>query len=488
MEVLLLLIRLFLAAIFIVAGVGKLLDLEGSKKSVIAFGTPEDLAKTMSIAIPFAEIVFGVCLLFISTAWIGSVGVFLFLLVFIGGMIWQLAQGNAPDCHCFGAIHSEPVSKKSLTRNIVFALLALILVAQGRNQGVSIADLSNENALQLFFGIATVGFLGAVVFYLKKISEQQTQIMRRIEVLELTSSAGELVEHEHNTNPYESLPIGSPAPDFDLPDINGREITFENLLSDAKPMLFFYVSPTCAPCEALLPEIEAWASDLKDKVNFIFLSSGKAEENIKKFGTNIGLILLQNYREVVEQFNIRWTPTAVFVNTSGAIASHLAVGDAAIRELVEKIKSEKAENIEKDSLYITNGSKTKIGESVPEFSLADLEGRPFGAKDFQGKKTLVAFWSTTCPHCANMMDELKNWEKEKGTDEPDLLVFSDGDVEAHKALELNAPIVLDKNYRTAEKLGMAGTPSAVLIDENGVIVSETAVGAGNIWALIGKRK
>jgi peroxiredoxin/uncharacterized membrane protein YphA (DoxX/SURF4 family) len=485
MEILLLLIRLFLAAVFIVAGVGKLLDLEGSKKSVIAFGTPEDLAKTMSIAIPFAEIVFGVCLLFVSTAWIGSVGVFLFLLVFIGGMIWQLAQGNAPDCHCFGAIHSEPVSRKSLTRNIIFAVLALILVMQGRNQGLNIADLTNENALQLFFGIATVGFLGAVVFYLKKISEQQTQIMRRIEVLELTSSEGAPVEHEHNTNPYESLPIGSPAPDFVLPDINGREISFETLLADAKPMLFFYVSPTCTPCEALLPEIEAWAGDLRDKVSFIFLSSGKAEENIKKFGAGLGRILLQDYREVVEKFNIRWTPTAVFVNTSGAIASHLAVGDTAIRELVEKIKAEKVEN---DLLYITNGSKTKIGESVPEFSLADLEGRQIGAKDFQGKKTLVAFWSTTCPHCANMMDELKNWEKDKGAGEPDLLVFSDGDIEAHKALELNAPIVLDKNYRTAEKLGMAGTPSAVLIDENGVIISETAVGAGNIWALIGKRK
>jgi protein-disulfide isomerase len=86
------------------------------------------------------------------------------------------------------------------------------------------------------------------------------------------------------------------------------------------------------------------------------------------------------------------------------------------------------------------------------------------------------------------MDELKIWEKEKGASEPNLIVFSDGDAETHKNLELNAPILLDKNYKTAEKLGMAGTPSAVLIDENGVIVSETAIGAGNIWALIGKRK
>jgi peroxiredoxin/uncharacterized membrane protein YphA (DoxX/SURF4 family) len=484
MEIILLLIRLFLFAVFAVAGVGKLLDLEGSKKSVIAFGTPEDLAKTFAVAIPFAEIVFAVCLLFVSTSWLGAIGVFLFLLIFIGGMISQLSKGNTPECHCFGAIHSEPVSRKSIVRNVVFAFLALVLVVQGRNQGAALADLSNENALQLIFGLATVGFLGAVVFYLKRISEQQTQIMRRIEILEITSHEGNPVEHEHNTNPYESLPIGSPAPDFVLPDASGNTISLENLLSKGKPLLFFYVSPTCAPCEALLPEIETWAAELKDKVNFVFLSLGAAEENRQKFG-DARTILLQKNKEVTDALNARWTPTAVLVNSEGAIASHLAVGDAAIRELVEKIK---AENTESDFLYISNGNQTKIGESVPEFILADLDGKQIGAKDFKGKRTLVTFWSTTCPHCGNMMDELKNWEKEKGANEPDLIVFSDGDAETHKALKLNAPILLDKDYKTAEKFGMSGTPSAVLVDENGKIVSETAIGAGNIWALIGKRK
>ena len=66
MEIVLFLIRLFLAAIFLLAGVGKLLDLEGSEKAVKAFGTPEDFAKTFAIALPFAEIVFAVCLLFVA--------------------------------------------------------------------------------------------------------------------------------------------------------------------------------------------------------------------------------------------------------------------------------------------------------------------------------------------------------------------------------------------------------------------------------------
>jgi peroxiredoxin/uncharacterized membrane protein YphA (DoxX/SURF4 family) len=484
MEVILLLTRLLFAGIFALAGIGKLLDMKGGEKVMSDFGVPQGFAKTAAIVLSVAEVFIAFLFLSTSTAWLAAIAAILLLAGFIGGMIWQLAQGNAPECHCFGQFHTEPVSMKSLIRNIIFAILALFLVAQGKDdQGLSITEMTNETALQLILGVAVLGFLGAVVFYLKRISMQQTQIMRRIEALEIVLHEGGMLERDGLTDPHEGLPIGAPAPDFVLPDAGGNTVSLENLLSPGKPLLFFYVSPTCAPCAALLPEIEAWQRELKDKVNFVFLSSGSGRENIEKFGA--AQILLQNHKEVAETYNVRWTPTAFLVNAGGAIASHLAVGDAAIRELAEKLKTE---NLEREFVFVTNNTDLKIGESVPEFILEDLSGKEIGSNDFQGKKTLVAFWSMTCPHCTDMMDELKNWEKEKGADAPDLVVFSDGEAEAHKDLELDAPILLDKDYKTAEKFGMYGTPSAVLVDENGKIVSETAIGAANIWALIGKRK
>jgi uncharacterized membrane protein YphA (DoxX/SURF4 family)/thiol-disulfide isomerase/thioredoxin len=289
MEIILLLVRLFLFGIFALAGIGKLLDLEGSEKAVKAFGTPAEFAKTFAVALPFAEIVFGVCLLFVETSWLGAIGGLILLLSFIGGMIWQLAQGNAPDCHCFGAIHSEPVSRKSLIRNIIFAILALLLVAQGReNQGLSIADsgdgFSEGSIMSVILGLATVGLLVAVVFYLKKISEQQTQIMRRIEILELTANeGGNALVREELIHPEDGLPVGAPAPGFALPDLNGKTVSLSQLLAADKPILLFFVSPSCNPCKALLPEIEAWQTELKDKLNVVFISSGKASENAEKF-------------------------------------------------------------------------------------------------------------------------------------------------------------------------------------------------------------
>jgi thiol-disulfide isomerase/thioredoxin/uncharacterized membrane protein YphA (DoxX/SURF4 family) len=493
MEILLLLTRLFLSAIFLLAGVGKLLDLEGSEKAVREFGAPAELAKTFAVALPFAEIVFAVCLLFVETSWLGAIGALLLLLSFIGGMIWQLAQGRAPDCHCFGAIQSEPVSKKSLIRNVVFATLALFLVAQGRdNQGLDIAGASSgENSfMSIILGLAVVGLLVAVVFYLKKISEQQTQIMRRIEVLELTAhEGGKSIARDDLTHPEDGLPIGAPAPDFVLPDLNGKPVSFEQFLAARKPLLMFFVSPSCAPCAALLPEIETWQKELKDKVNFVFISSGRAKENAEKFGAAEGefkRVLLQKDNEVSELFYAKWTPTALLVNADGNVASAPAFGDVKIRELVESVKTAAAAD---DELrFIANGQGKIIGQPLPEFSLPDADGKPFDSKAILGKKTLVAYWSPTCGFCQQMLDELREWDKTKGADEPNLLLVSSGEAETNRAFELNSPVVLDEKREIAEKLGMEGTPSAVLVDENGRIVSQVAAGAPRIWALLGKRK
>lgn len=341
--------------------------------------------------------------------------------------------------------------------------------------------------MSLILGLATVGLLATVVFYLKKISEQQTQVIRRIEVLELIShEGGREVERENLADPTEGLPIGAVVPDFELPDINGKVVEFEHLLAQAKPILLLFVSPNCNPCAALLPEIEAWQKELKSKLNFVFISSGKAKENLDKFaGETLKQILLQKERETAELFGAQWTPTAVLINTDGKIASRIAAGDKAIRELVEGIK---LANLDEELHYVVNGNGHKLGEHLPEFSNTDIFDKNITSKDLLGKKTLVTFWSQTCPHCVNMLEDLREWDKSKGANEPNLLVLSEGEAELHQTMELNSPIVLDKERQISRELGWNGTPSAVLLDEEGKIISETALGAEQIWSLVGKRR
>lgn len=489
MEILLLLLRLSLFGIFALAGIAKFLDLQGSEKAFKGFGVPDKLAKPFSIALSVFEILIAGLFLSVETAWFGAIGAAALLLLFIGQMIYQMAKGNTPDCHCFGQLHSAPVGKISIVRNIGFGALAMFLVSRGREgQGMSLAD-PKLDAMQLAFIIVFVGFLIAVIFYLKKISEQQTQIMRRIELMELVARDGGAVEREDAGHPHEGLPIGAVMPDFELPDLDGGAVSLANLRAAEKPTLFFYVSPTCNPCKALVPEFEQWQTELDGKVNFVFVSNGRPDDNREKFGgDNSKLILIQKDRELADSVKAKWTPTAVLMDSSGRIASHAAAGDTAIRSLVDQIK---ADDLNREFAHFANldghTHANKIGESIPQFSLRDIKGNEINADYFKNKPTLVTFWSQGCPYCLEMMDELREWDRVKGQDQPNLLVFSDGDKEAHEKFDLDSPIVFDEGHKTSTGFGMFGTPSAVLVNKDGRIVSETAVGAPDIWALVGKK-
>lgn len=494
MDTFLFLLRVILFAIFALAGIAKLYDLQGSKKAVKDFGVPDALANPVAVLLPVAELIVAALLIFVQTSWFGAIGAAILLAVFIGGMAYQMAKGNAPDCHCFGAVHSEPVSPKSLIRNGIFVVPAIVLIITGRGQqGLNLFESANNNvsqesSMQIIIGLAVVALLAAVVYFLKQISEQQTQIMRRIEILEFTAHEGtKEVEREDVTPPTEGLPIGAPAPEFALADIGGKETSLKNLLTPKKATVLFFVSPTCNPCGALLPEIEGWQESLKDKLDFVFVSSGKPKENADKLaGKTFKKILLQNDREVAELYGAKWTPSAILINSDGRIASHITAGDTAIRELFEKIGSESAENGQ-FLIAGTNGS-SKIGQEIPAFELNDVSGKALTGADLQGKETLITYWSQGCGFCTRMLDDLRDWDKTKGQDAPNLLIVSSGEAEAHAEMGLNSPVVLDNERKLASQLGMNGTPSAVLINENGKIISEIAVGSEKIWSLVGRKK
>ncbi len=488
MDIFLLILRLTLAAVFGIAAFAKLFDQAGTEKAFAGFGVPEFARKPLSKLLPAAELGIAIALLFVSSSWIGSIGAGMLLIIFLGGMFYQIAKGNAPDCHCFGQLHSEPVGLISVARNLVLLAMAGFLIGQGMSyQGLSLVNSSQE-IMQVIIGLATIALLGAIVFMLKRISDQQIELVRRIEMMDLVREEGSSVQRDGVVHPHEGLPIGSKFPDFDLPGVNGDRVTLEIIKSAGKPSVFFFISPSCTPCKALVPEFEQWQTELKDKVNLVFVSSGSAEENEEKFGENIKRqLLIQKKRELAELSRAKWTPTAIFVDRHGRVAGHAAAGDIAIRDLVEKLKSQ---DLGKEHVYFpaNNGNEHRImvGHEIPEFSLHDLTGQPIGANSLKGKKTLVAFWGLDCGHCKQMLDDLRKWDRSRSNGDPAMVVFSDGDISANAALDFRSPTIIDPGHKVSEKFGMFGTPSAVLVNEDGIIISETAMGAADIWALIGR--
>jgi len=490
MESALLLIRLLFAGVFGVAGLAKLFDREGSRRSGRDFGVPERLAGVFSVLLPIAEIAISLSMLFVELSWFGAIGSVLLLAAFTAGMIIQMVKGQAPDCHCFGQLHSEPVGARSLVRNAVLIVPAVILAAAGRSfQGTDLTKM-DSGLFQLISAIIFVALLLSVILHLTQIAGRQREILKRLEIIEVLGRDGGSVDRQDAGSPHDGLPIGAFVPAFELLGSNG-EIVNSNSIGKGRPALLFFVSPSCTPCKAVLPKIREWADELADKLEIVFISSGTIEENDEVFGsTERRTMLRQKAREFADSMNAKWTPSAVFIDQNGKVASHVAAGDTAIATLVDKVR---AADVTRPFVHFALGnganphSHIEVGTDVPEFEVIAIDGKTVTSSDLKGRSTLLAFWSPTCPHCVKIADELKEWESEKLPDEPEMIMFSDGEVEMHRELGLDSTIILDKDYTVAGKIGMHGTPSAILIDENGKYASEIAIGAPNIWALLGRQ-
>ena len=209
-------------------------------------------------------------------------------------------------------------------------------------------------------------------------------------------------------------------------------------------------------------------------------------------------VLLQNDWEISEVYQVDGTPSAVIIQPDGSIGSSLAVGPDAIRSLVAQGVGESAQlPVHQPAAQgepcphcgqvhapqpTTQGTE-KIGEPAPPIKLKDLRGKTVDLKNFRGQKTLVLFWNPGCGFCQQMLDDLKDWEANPQEGAPKLLVVSQGTKEDNKALGLRSPVLTDQQMTIFGAYGTWGTPTAVLVDEEGRIASEVAEGAQAVFAL-----
>lgn len=495
MDLLLLAARLILAAVFVVAGLAKLADRDGSRQAMFDFGVPAQLAGVFGTLLPFAELATVVLLIPRATAWWGGLAAIVLLVVFVAGIAANMVRGQAPDCHCFGQLSSEPVGWHTLIRNLVLILVAGLLLIEGRaNPGTSVVGWLGHRTTADYVGIS-IGLLVVLAmavegWLLLHLLQQNGRLLARVEALEsrpVTGTAGGATIPTAQTQAA-GLPVGAVAPSFQLSGLHGETMTLEALRAAGKPTVLIFSDPHCGPCNALLPEIGAWQRDQSGKVTIALISRGSVEENRTK-GTEHGLtqILLQQDREVAESYQAYGTPSAVLVRADGRVDSALAMGSEQIRQLVHKVTG----NAPAAAVPIPNGNgarsqqPSRIGTTAPEVSLPDLSGKAVSLREFAGKRALVLFWNPGCGFCQRMLDDLKAWEANRATDAPNLFVVSTGTVEANRMMGLTSTMVLDEGFTIGRAFGASGTPSAVMVDADGNIASNVAVGAQAVLSLAG---
>jgi len=333
-ELALLSARLLLGAVFGVAGVAKLADRAGSRQAVREFGVPAALAGPAGDALPVAELVVAALLVPTVTAWAGAIGALGLLGAFVAGIAYNIARGRAPECHCFGQLHSEPAGPRTLARNGALAGVAGFVIVFGRaDPGTDVlallGRLATDAPVLLLSGAVVALVVAANAVVLFQVLRQQGRLVRRVRLLEAQVLSGTSIQLA------EGLPVGTPAPTFELPDLHGRPVALADLLDTGRPLLLAFLDPECGPCRALVPRLWDWHAKLGERHRVVLVSRGSAEANVALLaGRAFDDVVLQRQREVDELYHVESTPGAVVVRADGTIASAHAVGAEQIESLL----------------------------------------------------------------------------------------------------------------------------------------------------------
>jgi methylamine dehydrogenase accessory protein MauD len=314
--------RLALAVVFATAGAGKLIDQPGSRRALADFGVPERALPVTSILLPLAELATAIALLFPALARWGAIAAVALLLAFIAGIGRALARGEAPDCHCFGQIHSAPAGRGTLARNAGLALVAALVVwgAPGPSVTGWLSDrVGGELVVLGSAGVALLLALAAMRLW------RVNRGLRR----ELEAARDELALFPAG------LPVGATAPEFSLPSMHGEMVTLKSLCDRGKPVLLVFTAPKCGPCWGLMPDLRRWQATLADSLTVAIVSIGGQGENrevIEEHGIVDGF--LENGGEAMNAYRVRATPSAVLVSPEGRVTSQSVEGWHPIEPLV----------------------------------------------------------------------------------------------------------------------------------------------------------
>ena len=318
-------LRFLLFGVFLVAAVGKLVDRQGSRTALEGFGVPDRWARVAGWLLPVAELTVAAALVIAPTARWGAVGALSLLGVFIGGVTHAIAHGRAPDCHCFGQIHSEPAGPATLIRNVVLAVPAVVIIAAGPGPSLN-GGLRSLNGDQL--ALVAVSLLAAsLALVAAQLWAEKRQLRRDLDAL--TGPSGP-----------PGLPRGTPAPTFALTPVRGDAGTLGELMEALRPAVLVFLSTNCVPCLQMLPTLAGWQASLVDSVSLPAIFAGERTE-VERLSAEHGLslVLAQDGEELFNLYALRATPSGVLIDSDGAIAGAPAEGVPAIEALIRSAVS-----------------------------------------------------------------------------------------------------------------------------------------------------
>jgi peroxiredoxin len=328
----LLVARLFLAAVFAVAAAGKLVGRSRTVETLAEFGVPVGLRRPLAVALPLAELAIAIALLPAVTAAWAAIAAALLLAVFTAAVARVLLQGREVDCNCFGSLGPSRISRWTLARNaVLLAVAGGVAVAAQSDPGTSavawLGDLDTAGLALLGAGVAIV-VAGLNFAFSWQLMRQNGRLLNELEAVRAGADGA---------TPTGPQP-GHPAPLFELPALGGGSLALEELLAAGRGLVVVVTDPGCGACEPLLPEIGRLQRDPETPVPLVMISRGDPEANRAKARAHgLETVLLEEGFEVSRALGINGAPGAVRLDPEGRYVAKPAMGTERVGVLLGEL-------------------------------------------------------------------------------------------------------------------------------------------------------
>ena len=316
-----------LLAVFALAGVSKLRDINLARKSLIGFGVPERWSRFFVICLAVIEIAIAAMLAFFPTQQSGVYGVLVLLAIFTLAMAMQLLRGKRPTCACFGALAQSPISWKSVGRNILLMTLAISLIVQPMPLFVPSQTISLSSFVVMAWAALSASWL-------LHLTRQNGRLLLRIEKIERIEQIEQRDQTPTNTPPIQPQPLqpGMALPPLGLNDAHGRP--FELRKFRGMQVLVLFLDANCAHCRPLIARLHDAPLANLYATNTAFVVISESESLRHQLPVEVTLLIDPGWRTMT-MFGLRGTPAAAWVDAEGVLEQAAVHGTSAVKAVID---------------------------------------------------------------------------------------------------------------------------------------------------------
>jgi peroxiredoxin len=367
--------------------------------------------------------------------------------------------------------------------------------------------------------VAVVAALAAVAVVLVQILRQQGRMQLRLDALDdaIDVAVGDALERAHASDPVQAeaaaptgIEVGREVPDFELRDLDGAPVSLSTFRGERIALVYW--SPDCGYCDQIAPSLVRLQNTLeRNWTRLVLVAWGDAASNrelAEEHGLECPILLIEGSpgQNVVEDdvFRHCGTPSAYLIGPDRRVAEPLAIGaDQVVNALVDgdgdALDQRTRAGVHKLSIENSKIERTglTVGTPAPDFSLPDIRTQDEAGEEirvsldqFSGRRVLLVFSDPQCGPCDNLAPELVRLHTEHGDRKVAIVMVTRGNADDNRRkLEEHGfpfPVLLQHRWRVSREYGIFATPVAFLIDGDGILISDVAMGMDPILKLARK--